>query len=647
MAISKQRLLITKFLLSALLVTAVISAAAALSYVRFVHDKYPVKIDKEARLIADQFGNEEPVHPDLLRQMKAYLLSTGKVSGLERDIKSEFSRSPFPKDVWGMALVLYQPGENRIVIVRKGSKAEDVLIALLNALMKHKRFKKFDLKTPDRARIQLDFIIEPPKPIDLFEYRMNALNDKRFEFGIHGLRMVYENRTKYFLPGDAYVKSVLGDQQLDRMIHKLTGNRGLKSIEFQLFTSKSYVSWKDSFIRLYRGHPLIPALKRDMLENAVHNGIKHMITYQDKSGKFDYYYDAAHDSKVDHEHPDRDLKKNRYYNILRHSGAALSLVMHYERYGDLSSKDAAESAAKYLMSRSKSYRLPAGQRAAYIYSNRKAKLGGSGLALFFLTEYQKVTGDTQFQNFNRQLMHHLLAQITDTGEFIYYSIYLDKPVRTPEENSKKFSFYYPGEAVCALVNYYLYQASDVEKIEMKPRLQKALHFLFEVRPKVRAKYYQSLPSDSWLMMGISRLWDAPELRNESYLERVYADADKMCQLSYTLDDALYPDYVGAYYYGYGDYPFADAARSEGLMAALELAIKTKDTEKILRYGTVLKRAAWAEYFLVNTPESVYFAPNREKSIGGIRFKHTRQWFRIDTIAHVVSFYMRFLDVLRE
>ncbi|MCA9395967.1 MAG: hypothetical protein KC649_02250 [Candidatus Omnitrophica bacterium] len=633
-----------KFPIKTLLIVLILAAAAASAAALF-HRSYPVRIDSEADRIAGQFGFEKKIHPRFSQYVRKYLLTKGKADGLERRIKTEFSRAPFPEEIWGMSLVIYQPGQDRMVIVRKGKRAEDVFIQLLQRVIVHKRFSKFDFRDLSKTRIQLDFIVESPKPINLFEYRMNALNENRFEFGIHGLRMRFDNRTKYFLPGDAYVKSVLGDRQLDRMIGKLAGGRPLGSIDFQIFTSKSYVSWGNSFIRLYRGHPIIPALSRGMLESAVHNGVKHLITHQEKSGKFDYYYDAAHDSKVDHEHPNRDLKKNRYYNILRHSGAALSLVMHYDRYKDPESKSGAVAAGTYLMKHSKSYKLDSGERAAYIYSNRKSKLGGTGLALFFLTEYQNVTGDTQFQNFSRQLMRHLLAQITDTGEFIYYNIYLDKPVTTPEENAKRFSFYYPGEAVCALVNYYLYQASDREKAEIKPKLQKALHFLFEVRPKVRAKYYQSLPSDSWLMMGISRLWDAPELRDPSYLEWVYKDADKMSQLTYKIDDALYPDYVGAYYYSYGDFPYSDGARSEGLMAALELAIKTSNTDKIRYYGDTLKRAAWAEYFLVNTPESAYFAPNPEMTIGGIRFKQTRQWFRIDTIAHVVSFYMRFLDVL--
>ena len=99
---------------------------------------------------------------------------------------------------------------------------------------------------------------------------------------------------------------------------------------------------------------------------------------------------------------------------------------------------------------------------------------------------------------------------------------------------------------------------------------------------------------------------------------------------------------GAFYYRYGDFPYADGARSEGLMGAYALAHKAGDEEKIHLYEEALKRAAWATLHLCNTPESVYSIPRPDRAIGGIRFKHTRHWFRVDTIQHVAAFYLKFL-----
>ena len=56
----------------------------------------------------------------------------------------------------------------------------------------------------------------------------------------------------------------------------------------------------------------------------------------------------------------------------------------------------------------------------------------------------------------------------------------------------------------------------------------------------------------------------------------------------------------------------------------------------------LKLGAWAVLHLVNTEEATYSFKRPDLALGGIRFKYTRQWFRIDTIQHVASFYAKLL-----
>ena len=56
----------------------------------------------------------------------------------------------------------------------------------------------------------------------------------------------------------------------------------------------------------------------------------------------------------------------------------------------------------------------------------------------------------------------------------------------------------------------------------------------------------------------------------------------------------------------------------------------------------LRLSAWALMHLVNTEDAVYSVRNPKMALGGIRFKYTRQWFRIDTIQHVASFYAKIL-----
>lgn len=173
-------------------------------------------------------------------------------------------------------------------------------------------------------------------------------------------------------------------------------------------------------------------------------------------------------------------------------------------------------------------------------------------------------------------------------------------------------------------------------------MHNALRFLILERPRLYGAYFTSLPSDSWLMMGINDLWDEPEFRQDLYSQFVFRDADQMVAHTYTPRRAPFPDYVGSFYYHYGDHPYPDGARAEGLTAAYLLARKIGDKSRVDRYRAALQQVAWATLRLCNTPDSVYSVPNPELAVGGIRFKFTRQWFRVDTIQHVASFYLKFL-----
>ena len=218
-----------------------------------------------------------------------------------------------------------------------------------------------------------------------------------------------------------------------------------------------------------------------------------------------------------------------------------------------------------------------GEQASYIYYNHKAKLGGTGIVLYLAAEYQILTGDKRYSDWTTRLARHLQGEILPTGEFRDYYIYLDKLVSI-EKNQEYFSFYYPGEAVCGLARYYTL-APVSEQQPLAEKLHAALKFMLEVRPNTRAEHYTKIPSDSWLMMGVNEMWKVESLRKPEYANFVFNDADKMITQMYQVFDAPYPDYVGAFYYEYGDYPYADGARCEGLLAAYELAIKMQETEK--------------------------------------------------------------------
>lgn len=573
---------------------------------------------------------------DLLRALAS------AIRGGEMDparIDALYACSSFPRQWQRLILILYAPGEKRILVSREAKEDGPVISTVLAALLRHPR-------RPALAtlpfRVQMDFVVEPPAPVDIYTIGVEQHGARHFEPGIDGLIFKSpEGATHLFLPGDAYVRSVMGMRQLREYLYRIHGEETIRAAHVYRIRSESYLSASDGaiWLRLYRGYPLVGQIAREKIEHAVALAIDHIQRTQEADGRFLYYYDAALDTRRDHEHLKRDPAKNPFYNILRHGGGALTCLFgeKYWKRGDTFAT--VQRAIEFYLPHARIY--PCGGRdAAYIYSEKKAKLGGSGIALYVLAEYELLTGDTRYRQWADKIAWHLANQITPSGEFIYYHVYLDRFI-SEADNGNYFSFYYPGEAVCGLAKY-LHLIDADRRGEYFERLHRALDFLIRVRPVTRADQYTAVPSDAWLMMGIMELWDFEEMRRPAYADFVFGDARIMIDHLYKVTDAPYPDYAGAFYYRHGDYPYADGARCEGLLGAYELALKIGDRDRARDIWQALKLAAWAVMHLVNTEEAIYFAKNPRLSLGGIRFKYTRQWFRIDTIQHVASFYAKML-----
>lgn len=592
----------------------------------------------ERRLPRDQ---PTPGDARLLKVMRAVL--SAAAPNWEALRSAVANATGFPQACDRVVLVLYQPGERRLLVVRRGGGAlSKALEQALAALKQHPRIAAFAVADPERCRLQMDIIVEPPVPCDVREIGMARSGALHFEIGLDGLVLEHEGQRMYVLPGDAYVHSYMGMKQLRGRLRRLYGDTLLDACAFARFTSHSFISFGERWVRLWRGHPLNGPLTRARLVAATELAIDHILNHQQADGRFLYYYDATLDSRRDHEHLSRDPDTNPFYNIVRHSGGILTGLYHARLTGSERALEPMRRAIDYLLAQTRPYATHDGRAARYVYYNRKGKLGGSGVGLYALAEHRRLTGDSRYDTAAQQLANHLIEQITDSGEFIYYNVYLDKEV-TEADNGQYFSFYYPGEALCGLAGYCLHILDDeVEQRRILAAVHRALRFLIVERPRTRASEYRALPSDAWLMMAIMEFWDAPAFRRDLYRDFVFADADAMVRQMYTVDDAPYPDYAGAFFYEFGEYPYADGARAEGLMGAFTLAHKVGDRARIVLYGRALRLLAWATMPLVNTPESIYFAANPGMALGGIRFKYTRQWFRIDTIQHVCAFYLKML-----
>ena len=370
-----------------------------------------------------------------------------------------------------------------------------------------------------------------------------------------------------------------------------------------------------------------------------------ILKYQKDNGQFLYYYDAKEDNYVDHEHPSRS-EDNLYYNDLRHCGGCVTLIRAYQLTKDNKYLEGAKKGLDFIVSITKEHEFE-NEPAAYVFYNKKAKLGGTGMVLIAMMKYRCETGDKSYDEYIKKYTRHLLSRIYKTGEFLGYYIhpaYQDgKPLvnMTNEQRRQTFSFYYPGEALLGLALFANYFEDDEvlrQKVLEKSRL--ALDWIVDERPKIYSDLFTALPSDAWLMQAIEEWADNPEFRKDNYINFVFNDAATMIDKMYNENNSPYLDYAGSFYYNFGDHFYPDGSRSEGLIAAYYLAKKLGNDEFAAKILNACRKTAKSQMILFNNDKNNYAHKNPDKSKGAIRFKATRQWVRVDSIQHVACFYFR-------
>ena len=101
------------------------------------------------------------------------------------------------------------------------------------------------------------------------------------------------------------------------------------------------------------------------------------------------------------------------------------------------------------------------------------------------------------------------------------------------------------------------------------------------------------------------------------------------------------DYIGGFYYEYGEHVYHDASRCEGIVSAYFLAKYLKDEKKadfIMQNMLLSAKGLLRTY---HNEVSVYPFIKPKRALHTFRFKLTRHWIRVDSIQHAVCFFVRF------
>lgn len=585
----------------------------------------------------------------LLDNIRQAFITGKEIENIDREIdyNSEFSY---------IYITLFQ--EN-LQPIRWGSNRNTLIAAInrdIEQIKQKDTFSQFDISNSKKCRIMLEYITEQI-PAKLNDIKYATFVPERFEPGVTGLKIVLDNNNYIYTPTDAWVNSQM---DLKSALNTILRKTYIKNItnkiserieilrttphECYVIKSKAFITYNDEILPLYRGNILreysINEIKRQAL-----SGADWIVKYQKRNGQYLYYYDAKEDNSIDHEHPER-TEDNLYYNDLRHCGGIVTALRAYQLTKDEKYLKSAKEGLDFIVSITKEHNIE-GETGAYVFYNKKAKLGGTGMILIAMMKYREESGDRSYDEYIKKYTRHLLSRIYKTGEFLGYYIHPKfqngKPLldMTDEERRETFSFYYPGEALLGLAlfaNYFKDDEQLRQKVLEKSKL--ALDWIVDERPKIYSDMFTALPSDAWLMQAIEEWASNPEFQKNNYINFVLNDAQTMMDKCYTKDDSPFIDYEGSYYYKYGDHFYPDGSRSEGLIAAYYLAKKLNKTELAEKILESCRKTAKSQMVLFNDDKNNYAHKNPSKSQGAIRFKATRQWIRVDSIQHVACFYFR-------
>lgn len=611
---------------------------------------FSIENEKERQYLNQDFTPMK----ELLNRIRHSFINNEKVDLKGLNLDNIFQ---FQKNISFTYITLFQEG---LKPIRWGSCKNDIETTInrdIEKIKAYSTYNKFEITNSNKCRIMLEFITEQtPTKIENIKYA--TFINTRFEPGVTGLKIILNKIPYIYMPTDAWT---LSQMDLKSALNTILRKTHIKDItnkiseridilrqadyECYIIKSKAFITYKeDEVLPLYRGNIQYEYTPEEIKNQAL-SGADWIVKNQKDDGRFLYYYDAKEDNYKDHEHPNAP-EDNLYYNDLRHCGGIVTLIRAYQLTKDKKYLDAAKKGLDFITTITQEHDYN-GKPAAYVFYNKKAKLGGTGMILIAMMKYRQETNDKSYDEYIKKYSRHLLSRIYETGEMLGYYIHPQynngKPLikMTNEERRQTFSFYYPGEALLGLglvVNNFKEDTELTNEIIEKSKI--ALDWIVDERPKLYADLFTSLPSDAWLMQAIEEWCKHPDFKKENYINFVYNDAKTMISKMYKKDDSPYIDYEGSYYYNYGDHFYPDGSRSEGLIGAYYLAKNLGNQDLASDILEACRKTAKSQMILFNSDKNNYAHKNPQKSEGSIRFKATRQWIRVDSIQHVACFYFR-------
>ena len=220
-------------------------------------------------------------------------------------------------------------------------------------------------------------------------------------------------------------------------------------------------------------------------------GARHLATLVQPDGRFIYRYDTA-----------RKRIFNQY-NVLRHCGSVWSMfdVVRLTR-PDPRVTEAAIRASRYMREH---FIKPFGEGDRLcVVDGDKIKLGGAGLALLALAEWNRAAPDPELTETARAIGRYILDQRTEDGDLVHGRLYPTGEIYPFRSN------YYTGEALFGLLRLFEWTGEGVWR-----------DAAFELLAALGPRDYGVAERSHWMLYALDAAEEiAPSPENRAYAARI-------------------------------------------------------------------------------------------------------------------------------
>ena len=374
-----------------------------------------------------------------------------------RFLSSDFSYLPNKKKYY----VLYKNKNNKTYNTEYVKMTQQKLI---------EQYSKYDIAIVDRALGEKEY--------EYKDLQIKIIKDINFDIKFKdNIILSYDE----MIANDIIIKnaSLVDITALNKFLEKRNIYYRFQDInKVKFLTCESYILKNKKLVNLTEG-PLFKIVdtneKLSYLDKIIQNSSNRLVEMNDKiSGEFIYGYFILNGKII------------RGYNSLRHVGTIWSLILSYLRFPKNELKKVIDRAIKFFIK----YYLYNGQTTdIYFLKDKKyLNIGGNGLALLVLSEYQMAFNDNKYFNIAEKLANGIIYAQKENGQIIHkynldYSVY------------KEFCIsYFDGEVIFALMKFYKLTKN---KIYLNS-VTKAIDYFIE------KKYEQYF--DHWISYGLNEFF---------------------------------------------------------------------------------------------------------------------------------------------